>query len=266
MFELKIQASESDSSSKFNAEALNLLKKAIEVVHELVEDADIQITDKGINIQALDNIHVCLINIFLSKNLFFSYRCDKNLVLGIKLKVLNKIMKTIKVSKNDVFELNCEDDGNVLSLKYESSRYVLSNDFKLYKFDIESYTLPSMDYTASITFNLEDFMLLSKSVGTFDEFIVFDAKKDSFTFNQVSDVGKSSLVLKPNDENGVVVNVSDPICKEISMKYINIMSKLQGLSDKVSIHIGENHPIFFEFSMEEYGYIRFYVAAKKDDH
>lgn len=265
MFELKIRGEEKDSSLKYTAGALNLLKKTIECVSELVEDAELQITESGITIQVLDNIHVCLINIFLSKDLFASYRCDKILSLGIKLKMLNKILRNIKVTKDDNFELNCNDDGKVLALKYETSGYVLAYDFKLYNFDIESYSFGEMKYTASVSFNFNDFMFCSKSVGAFDEYLLLDAQKDSFSFKQVSEVGNSTLVLKPNEENGIVVNVSDPISKEVNMRYVNLMTKLQGLTDKVSIHIGEEIPIFFEFSLEDYGYIRFYVAAKKED-
>lgn len=265
MFELQIKEQEKDKEAKFAGGALNLLKKTIESISEMVEDAELKVSDKGITLQVMDSMHVCLVNIFISKDIFNSYRCDRSLVLGIKLKNFNKIIKSIKLEKEGMFELYCDDEGSLLILNYESPSYNLSYKLKLYSFDIETYSFPEMDYPAVVSLNFEDFMLLSKSVGTFDEFLHLDATKESLTFKQKGEMGESSLALRPNQEKGIVINVTEPISKEISMKYINFMSKLNGLSESVSISLGENMPMFFDFSLHDYGYLRFYIAAKMED-
>ena len=47
----------------------------------------------GISLQAMDSSHVALVSLNLTQDGFESYRCDTNMVLGVNIANLAKVMK-----------------------------------------------------------------------------------------------------------------------------------------------------------------------------
>lgn len=63
----------------------SILKKIIESIKDLVTEANFECSSTGISVQAMDISHVSLISLELSSELFFEYRCDRNIVLGVNI-------------------------------------------------------------------------------------------------------------------------------------------------------------------------------------
>lgn len=61
------------------------LKKVLEAVKELLNEASFDCSDVGIQLQAMDNSHVSLVSMALRSEGFDKYRCDRNLTMGINL-------------------------------------------------------------------------------------------------------------------------------------------------------------------------------------
>lgn len=95
-----------------------LLKSLLDAVKELVTECNFDCNDSGIALQAMDNSHVALVALLLRSDGFDPYRCDRNLPLGVNLTSLNKILKC--ANNDDVLTLKADDNGDVLSLVFES--------------------------------------------------------------------------------------------------------------------------------------------------
>ena len=63
----------------------NLLKKVIEAVKDLLSEATWDCNSSGISLQAMDGSHVSLVSMMLRSDGFDTYRCDRNLSIGINL-------------------------------------------------------------------------------------------------------------------------------------------------------------------------------------
>lgn len=61
------------------------LKKVLEAVKELLNEASFDCSDSGIQLQAMDNSHVALVSLSLRSDGFDKYRCDRNLTMGMNL-------------------------------------------------------------------------------------------------------------------------------------------------------------------------------------
>lgn len=61
------------------------LKKVLEAVKELLNEASFDCSDSGIQLQAMDNSHVALVHLSLRADGFDKYRCDRNLTMGMNL-------------------------------------------------------------------------------------------------------------------------------------------------------------------------------------
>lgn len=57
----------------------SLLKKVLESIKELVNDANFDCAANGFSLQAMDSSHVALVSLMLRSDGFEHYRCDRNL-------------------------------------------------------------------------------------------------------------------------------------------------------------------------------------------
>ncbi len=55
----------------------NLLKKVLESLKDLLNEATFDCSDSGIQLQAMDNSHVSLVSVSLRSDGFDKFRCDR---------------------------------------------------------------------------------------------------------------------------------------------------------------------------------------------
>lgn len=63
----------------------NLLKKVLDAIKDLLNEASWDCADSGIQLQAMDYSHVSLVSVNLRAEGFDKYRCDRNQTLGMDL-------------------------------------------------------------------------------------------------------------------------------------------------------------------------------------
>lgn len=61
------------------------LKKVIDAVKDLIGDTSWDCTNTGMSLQSMDSSHVALVHVLLKSEGFESYRCDRNVSMGISL-------------------------------------------------------------------------------------------------------------------------------------------------------------------------------------
>lgn len=106
------------------------LKNIIESIKDLVTDANIECTEEEIAIQCMDSSHVSLVSVSLSAAAFDHYRCDRQLALGINSSNMSKVFKMM--GNDDVVIMKAEDDGDTLTLMFESTKSDTIADFGKY--------------------------------------------------------------------------------------------------------------------------------------
>jgi proliferating cell nuclear antigen len=98
----------------------NILKKIIEAIKDLVTDVNIDISPAGISLQAMDTSHVALVSLNLSMEGFETYRCDSNVVLGVNISNLAKVLKLADPA--DSITLQADQDPSTLKLTFENPK------------------------------------------------------------------------------------------------------------------------------------------------
>lgn len=269
MFELEISyQNKEEKNVNFPGGKIGILKKILESISEIVDHVEIKTKEHGLEMQVMDSMHVVLIDVLLDKALFDKYRCDRDITLGIKIKSFLTILKDISFSPDSVLHISCDDSPNKMSILYKQPNYKLNWDLSLYSFDTEVFSIPQMEYTTEVKMSTQQFQVIPKLVGIFGEFISIDTSKDMIIFKQVGDTTSASMTLTNKNEDEaseVEVNVSIPIKREISMKYINTISKVVPLCSSVKIFMGEESPIFFDLSIHDLGHMRYYIAPKVEN-
>jgi proliferating cell nuclear antigen len=272
MFEMEIGNSSNEKTGEKSSEKkvqktndenerLGVLKKIVESFSDLVEQMEIKCTDLGISIQVMDPMHAAMSNVFLSKDFFKNYRCDRDVQLGISLKNFVIILKGINLDENSVLKFSCEDNPESLKIQYTMSNSYYEFDITLFKICSENFIVPDISYSTLIKLPSDHFRSITRSIGAFGDFISFQCQKDHVMLSQDSDMLKNRMTLKPDEEN-VIFECSDPVCAEVAMKYVNLANKLSTLSPNLTIYLSENAPVFFDINLYSLGFVKFYIAPK----
>lgn len=93
-------------------------RKIIDSIKELVKNVNIDVTPKGISIQAMDSCHIALVSLQLKEKAFSQYDCQKPLTLGLAIENVSKILKI--AGSDDSLTLSCEEEPSELKFKFES--------------------------------------------------------------------------------------------------------------------------------------------------
>lgn len=104
-----------------------VLKQIVESIKDLVTDANIDCTSDELAIQCMDSSHVSLVDVSLRSAAFDHYRCDRNLSLGFNSGNMSKIFKMM--GNEDVVVLKAEDEGDALTMMFESTKTDTIADF-----------------------------------------------------------------------------------------------------------------------------------------
>ncbi|TXT12936.1 hypothetical protein VHUM_01337 [Vanrija humicola] len=175
-----------------------VLKKLLDAIKELVTDGNLDCSDEGI---AMDNSHVALVSLKLAAEQFESYRCDRNIPLGVNLTSLTKILKCAK--DNDIVTLKAADDADSLGLVFESPKEdrVGEYEMKLMDIDQEHLGIPDTQYDATITMSSAEFQRICRDLAALGESVKIEASKEGVRFSSDGEVGSGSVLLKQSAGN-----------------------------------------------------------------
>ena len=125
-----------------------IFKALIESIKDLVQDANIDCSEDELSIQAMDSSHVSLVAVTLRSSGFDHFRCDRPISLGFNSANMSKILKC--AGNDDVVTLKAEDEGDTLTLMFESEGQDRIADFGTcrlfifaHMFELRSVILPT---------------------------------------------------------------------------------------------------------------------------
>ena len=107
----------------------HIFKKIIEAIKDLVGDVNIDVSSSGLSLQAMDTSHVALVSLKLSSEGFEEFRCDKNVVLGINILNLSKVMKLADAT--DSITLQADQDPSTLKIIFQNPETQRTTEFAL---------------------------------------------------------------------------------------------------------------------------------------
>ncbi|ELA41349.1 proliferating cell nuclear antigen (pcna) [Vittaforma corneae ATCC 50505] len=251
----------SDSEKNIAYERLNAFRKVIESLADIVDKMEIKCSDSGLDIQVMDSMHVALADVHFSRETFTSYRCDRDVQLGIPIKHFLTVLRGIALEEKSLLRFSCEDEPQALKIEHILPNSQFEFDITLYQIGTESYSVPELEFDTKVRMPSEQFRNISRLIGSFGEYINFECEDKRLVVKQNGDLIKNNMSLKPNEET-VFIDATAPVNLEIAMKYVNIVNKVSTLSSEVRVNLGNSTPVFFEVDIGSIGYIKFYIAPK----
>ncbi|XP_041001495.1 proliferating cell nuclear antigen-like [Juglans microcarpa x Juglans regia] len=247
-----------------------LLKKVLESIKDLVNDANFDCSPAGFSLQAMDSSHVALVALLLRSEGFEHYRCDRNLSMGMN---LNNMAKMLKCAGNDdIVTIKADDGADSVTFMFESPTQDKISDFEMKLMDIDSEHLgiPEAEFQAIVRMPSAEFARICKDLSTIGDTVVISVTKEGVKFSTRGDIGTASIVCRQNTtvdkpEEATVIEMEEPVTLTFALRYMNSFTKATPLANQVTISLSSDLPGVVEYKVAEMGYIRFYLAPKLEE-
>lgn len=253
----------------------SLLKKVMESIKDLLNEASWDCSGNGMCLQAMDSSHVALVSLMLKSDGFENYRCDRNLSLGINLSSMSKILKC--ASNDDIITIRADDDADAVTFIFESPKQDRVSDYemKLMNLDTEHLGIPDTEYACVIKMPSGEFSRICRDLSVLGDSVIICCTKDGVRFSAKGDLGNGNIKLAQSanvdkEEEAVVVDMREAVTLTFSLRYLNFFTKAAPLSTQVSLSMSEDVPLMVEYKINDKdgdskGYVRYYLAPKIED-
>ncbi|CAN6556557.1 unnamed protein product [Malus baccata var. baccata] len=228
----------------------SLLKKVLESIKDLVNDANFDCSSSGFSLQAMDSSHVALVALLLRSEGFEHYRCDRNMSMGMNLGNMSKMLRC--AGNDDIITIKADDGSDTVTFMFESPR------------------IPEAEYQSIVTMPSAEFARICKDLSGIGDTVVISVTKEGVKFSTRGDIGTANIVCRQNTtvdkpEEATVINMSEPVSLTFALRYMNSFTKATTLSNTVTISLSSELPVVVEYKIAEMGYIRFYLAPKIEE-
>ncbi|KAL9273079.1 Proliferating cell nuclear antigen-like protein [Drosera capensis] len=248
----------------------SLLKKVLESIKDLVNDANFDCSATGFSLQAMDSSHVALVALLLRAEGFEHYRCDRNLSMGMNLGNMAKMLKC--AGNDDIITLKADDGSDTVTFMFESPNQDKISDFEMKLMDIDSEHLgiPEAEYHAIVRMPSAEFARICRDLSSIGDTVVISVTKEGVKFSTRGDIGTANIVCRQNTtvdkpEDQTVIEMNEPVTLTFALRYMNSFTKATPLSNIVTISLSSELPVVVEYKIAEMGYIRFYLAPKIEE-
>jgi proliferating cell nuclear antigen len=217
----------------------------------------------------MDTSHVALVSLNLSMEGFESYRCDQNIVLGININNLSKVMKLADPS--DSITLSAADDPSTLKIVFENPKTQRSTEFalNLITLDVEHLSIPETEYSSLITINSNEFSKICKELQSLSESLTIVTNKEHVQLSVDGPAGSGFIKLTANEgdrkEDQTLIEVEEPVTQQFALNYLNLFNKASSLSTFTRLCLHQEQPLVTEFKIESLGVLKYYLAPKISD-
>ncbi|MFS7902688.1 putative proliferating cell nuclear antigen, PCNA [Helianthus anomalus] len=214
----------------------SLLKKVMESIKDLVNDANFDCSATGFSLQAMDSSHVALVSLLLRSEGFEHYRCDRNISMGMNLNNMSKMLKC--AGNDDIITLKADDGSDTVTFMFESPSLVcvylsvnydllvlvsglvtvcayasvkcyllwliLAQDkiadfeMKLMDIDSEHLGIPEAEYHAIVRMPSAEFARICKDLSSIGDTVVISVTKEGVKFSTRGDIGTANVVCRQN--------------------------------------------------------------------
>ena len=225
-----------------------LLKKLLDSIKDLINDASWDCNTTGICLQAMDSSHVALVSLLLKSNAFESFRCERNLSLGINIGSMSKILKC--ASNDDAITIRADDNVDTVSFVFESPKQdrVCEYEMKLMDLDAEHLGIPDTEYACVIKMPSGEFSRIVRDLSVLGDSVMISCTKGSVKFSAKGDLGNGNIRLNHNanvdkEEEAVTIDLRGPVNLSFSLRYLNFFIKAATLSSQVSLSMSDDVPL-----------------------
>ncbi|XP_055350461.1 proliferating cell nuclear antigen-like [Paramacrobiotus metropolitanus] len=250
-------------------DSASVFKKVIDAIKDLIGDTSWDCTNTGMSLQSMDSSHVALVNVLMRSEGFDSYKCSRNISMGISLNSMAKVLKC--AGNEDSITISHDSNSNVVSFAFHNLEAERAAEFelKLMNIDTEHLGIPETEYDCIIKLPSLELKRICQDLTQFGDSVNIACAKSEVKFETTGDIGKGNIRLAARKlskaEQEITIEMENPVSLIFAIKYLNFFTRATPLSDTVRLCMSNNHPLCIEYPLPSIGYIRYYLAPKLED-
>lgn len=251
---------------------VSAIKNLFESLKEILAETNMEISKKGIKINAMDPSLVIFSHLFLDANKFEKYVCNETIMVGINMINFFKLIKT--VVNNDTLTIYIDSDNRdkinieILSAEYNSTtRYVLNT------IDIDEGCVSAnpSDYNLVITMPSHQFQKVCREANNISDKIEIKSIGKQLIFSCDGDfASQETIYAQKNNDDGLIFECTDDsidttvVQGYFLLKYLILFSKCTSLCPNIKLYLGNAKPLVIEFSVGTIGTLTLVIAPHTD--
>jgi len=252
-----------------NVGKAELFASIFQNVRPFTEHLSVSFTSNGLYLQTMDSSRVSIIELTIGKDWFDSYKCEVDVVLGIPVTILFKILNAReKVQSIHIIYENTDNDS--LSLHFTSDdKTIFDKHFQCPLLEIESETMqiPAIEYAAEFTLPSAIFGTLINQLKTFGDSLDISCTEEQIDLAANStESGKMSVEVKIDDLSAFSINEGEKLNISFSLTQLHHISMFHKLSKEVSLGLCDQYPMSVHYTFADNCSLRAFLAPKITDH
>jgi proliferating cell nuclear antigen len=234
----------------------------ISAISALVDEANFEISPKGMTLRAMDPSRIAMVDFELPKSAFSAYECDEEGHLGINLDEMDKIVK--RAGAGNSLELALDREKNQLQITLQGRT---KRSFKISLIDLGADRPPTLnvDFGINIKITADTLKEIIQDANIISDFIQIDAQPDNVIISARGDTGNLEVTIGKSEEALLEYTVKEPAKSLYALEYLNDMMKAVAASDTVQLEFGKGTPIKLVFAVSSGGHITYFLAPRVED-
>ena len=234
----------------------------ISAISALVDEANFEISPKGMTLRAMDPSRIAMVDFELPKSAFSAYECDEEGHLGVNLDEMDKIVK--RAGAGNSLELALDREKNQLQITLQGRT---KRSFKISLIDLGADRPPTLnvDFGINIKITADTLKEIIQDANIISDFIQIDAQPDNVIISARGDTGNLEVTIGKSEEALLEYTVKEPAKSLYALEYLNDMMKAVAASDTVQLEFGKGTPIKLVFAVSSGGHITYFLAPRVED-
>jgi proliferating cell nuclear antigen len=234
----------------------------ISAISALVDEANFEISPKGMTLRAMDPSRIAMVDFELPKSAFSAYKCDEEGHIGVNLDEMDKIVK--RAGAGNSLELALDREKNQLQITLQGRT---RRSFKISLITLGTDRPPTLnvDFGVNIKITGETLKEIIQDANIISDFIAIDAKPDNILISARGDTGNLEVSIGKSEEALLEYTVKEPAKSLYALEYLNDMMKAVAASDTVQLEFGKGTPIKLVFAVSSGGHITYFLAPRVED-
>lgn len=234
-----------------------LLKDAVGILAELVNDVQFKIDKDKLEIVATDPANVVLVAFKLLSSAFTEYDLEDKEVICVSLDNLNQILRRLK--GNDTLTLELDKKRNKLKIAMQGDSQRL---FHLSLIDIEEreQQIPELEFKSIVVTSSKMLEDAVEDVGIVAESVGLGLNKDRMTIKGDGNLSNANVEFLKGENTEI--QTEDNIHAKYSVEYLKKLIKGGKLSDKVVMRWNNDYPLKLEYNVMDKLALSFILAPR----
>ena len=244
----------------------NAIKQCIEALKEILTDANIEWSDKGLKIITLDPSNTILVHLKLDKENFESFYCKDRIFIGINVLNLYKLVKTL--TNNDALTLFMDENNiNQLGIRIENGEKNTLTTYYLNLIEVDetTYQIPPAQFESIITMPSNEFNKICRDMSNLTDIIEIKSVGSQLIFSCKGDFATQETIIGETDSGLTFVKScgdENIIQGYYNLKHLVLFTKCTHLCQSIEMYMKNNFPIVIKFSVGNLGNLKLALAPK----